>query len=229
MNRLAKALGLDLELEDTEVAVGPFSCDLVCIDASSNSRVVVENMLNRTDHDHLGKLLTYAAGLEADYAVLVADEIRPEHRSALAHLNTITRAGSGFFGIELRAVRIGASPAALDLDVVVKPDHWVREVAAATDRASLSPRKQAYADWFAQLMPKIKDRFPQWAHRSPPTPGRSFLSLASGRSGYGYYTSVAAWDAPSSLRVEMYRIRPPAGEASGDRPRATRAPVGGAG
>ena len=82
-DQLGKALQMDLELEGSEFAVGPFSADVVLQDANSGQRVVVENLLVTTDHDHLGKLITYAAGLEARWAVLVARSFRPEHRSAL--------------------------------------------------------------------------------------------------------------------------------------------------
>ena len=107
---LGKELQMDLELEGKEVPVGTFSADLVLRDTNTSQRVVVENLLETTDHDHLGKLITYAAALEACWAVLVAKQFRPEHRSALTWLNSISGEGSGFFGIEVHAVRIADSP-----------------------------------------------------------------------------------------------------------------------
>ena len=68
----------------------------------SGLRVVVENMINETDHDHLGKIITYAAGLEATYAVLIAEKFRPEHRSALQWLNVHSTESAGFFGVTLK-------------------------------------------------------------------------------------------------------------------------------
>ena len=111
--QLGETLQMDLELEQTEFPVGPFSADVVLRDTGTDQRVIVENMLGRTDHDHLGKLITYAAGLEANWAVLIAERIRPEHRSALRWLNSISDEGSGFFGIEVRRLqdwRIHARP-----------------------------------------------------------------------------------------------------------------------
>ena len=119
---LGRELQMDLELEGKEVAVGAFSADVVLRDTNTGQRVVVENLLETTDHDHVGKLITYAAALEARWAVLVAKEFRPEHRSALTWLNSISGEGSGFFGIEVHAVRIADSPTAVRLDVVVEPD-----------------------------------------------------------------------------------------------------------
>ena len=80
---------------------------MVLRDTNTGQRVVVENLLETTDHDHLGKLITYAAALEAHWAVLVAKAFRPEHRSALTWLNSISGEGSGFFGIEVHATRQG--------------------------------------------------------------------------------------------------------------------------
>ena len=72
---LSETLGMDLELEGSEVSVGPFFADVVLVDSTTGHRVVVENFLESTDHDHLGKLITYAAGLDAAYAVLVARQL----------------------------------------------------------------------------------------------------------------------------------------------------------
>lgn len=125
---LGKELQMDLELEG--------SADLVLRDTNTGQRVVVENLLETTDHDHLGKLITYAAALEARWAVLVAKQFRPEHRSALTWLNSISGEGSGFFGIEVHAVRIADSPTAVRLDIVVKPDDFSRQArAGATSRS----------------------------------------------------------------------------------------------
>ena len=106
---LGEALGMDLLHEETEAAVGRYSADLVFREESTNRLVVVENLFGPSDHDHLGKLIVYAAGLEAGYAVLLAPEFRDEHRAALDWLNSISAEDFGFFGVVLEAWRIGDS------------------------------------------------------------------------------------------------------------------------
>ena len=145
-DHLGKALQMDLELEGNEVPVGPFSADVVLRDANTG-HLVVENLLETTDHDHLGKLITYAAGLEAHWAVLVAKAFRPEHRSALNWLNSLSGEGSGFFGIEVHAVRMGDSPAAVQLDVVVEPDDFSRRARAGVGRARAG--EKTVCEWHA--------------------------------------------------------------------------------
>ena len=90
---LGETLGIDLELEAQEKAVGPFRADLQCKDIGTGTWVLIENQLERTDHDHLGQLLTYASGLEAVTIVWIAARFTDEHRSTLDWLNRIIAFG----------------------------------------------------------------------------------------------------------------------------------------
>jgi hypothetical protein len=195
---------MNLELVGTEVAVGPFRADIVLDDLGSGGRVIVENFLEATDHDHLGKLVTYAAGLECSYAVLVAKFFRPEHRSALKWLNDISVSGTGFFALEVQAVRIGSSPPAVRLDVVVEPDDWQRQ---ARDIATgqLSENQARYVEWWSQFLPELQEAHPGWTSASKPQPV-NWINLPTGRSGFRYGVSFS-WPtgAPGyRLRVELY-------------------------
>ena len=202
-DHLGKALQMDLELEGAEVAVGPFSADVVWRDANTGQRVVVENLLETTDHDHLGKLITYAAALEAHWAVLVAKAFRPEHRSALTWLNSISGEGSGFFGIEVHAVRIGDSPAAVRLDVVVEPDDFSRRARAGA--RTVSEAGARYTDWWAEFLPAFHEAHPGWSSAQTPSYA-NWMNFPSGRSGVRYGLSFAYPTGASnySLRAEVY-------------------------
>ncbi len=94
---LSETIGIDLELEAQEKAVGPFRADILCKNINSGNRVLIENQLERTDHVHLGQLLTYASGLEAATIVWVAARFTEEHRAALDWLNRITGEDFHFF------------------------------------------------------------------------------------------------------------------------------------
>ena len=101
---LDEILGTKLELIEREKAVGPFFADLLCVDKKSNnshSVVVIENQLGRSDHDHLGKLLTYAAGLQATTVIWIATAFENEHSSALAWLNHNMNNLVRCFGVKL--------------------------------------------------------------------------------------------------------------------------------
>ena len=200
---LGKAIQMDLELEGAEVAVGPFSADVVLRDSNSAQLVVVENFLESTDHDHVGKLITYAAGLEADWAVLVAKSFREEHRSALNWLNSISGEGSGFFGIEVHAVRIGDSQPAVRLDVVVEPDNFSRR--ARSGGKVISEANARYAEWWGEFLPAFHQAHPGWSNARA-TPAANWMNFPSGRSGAKYVLSFSSPPGSSdySLRAEVY-------------------------
>ncbi|MCY3558059.1 MAG: hypothetical protein OXH13_05375 [Chloroflexi bacterium] len=110
MDLLGEALGLDLEVERMEASVGPFSLDILARDPGSDRKVVVENQLEATDHDHLGKLLTYAAYFKAHVIVWLAREFRPEHRAVFDWLNDRTDEQSAFLLSRLKLGRSIAQP-----------------------------------------------------------------------------------------------------------------------
>lgn len=133
---LAETLGLELEVEAQERNVGPFRADLLCKDALDGSWVLIENQLERTDHVHLGQLLTYAAGLHAVTIVWIAARFTEEHRAALDWLNEVTGEKFRFFGLEVELWRIGSSPAAPKFNIVSKPNEWSRAVDAGARQIS---------------------------------------------------------------------------------------------
>jgi hypothetical protein len=111
-------------LEGIEGNVGDFSCDIVAREVGTNRPVIVENQLERTDHSHLGQLLTYAAGLDAGVVIWVSSDIREEYREALHWLNRHTDEQIDFFGIRLEAIRIDGSKPAIQFTLVVSPNKW---------------------------------------------------------------------------------------------------------
>ena len=123
---LSAALNMELETAGQEERVGPFRADLLCRDLQDDSWVLIENQLERTDHNHLGQLLTYAAGLQTVTIIWVAQTFTDEHRAALDWLNEITDDSFRFFGLEIELWRIGDSPAAPKFNIVAKPNDWTR-------------------------------------------------------------------------------------------------------
>ncbi|WP_462137618.1 DUF4268 domain-containing protein [Candidatus Mycalebacterium sp.] len=124
LSLLGETIGIELELESTEKGVGGFSADIVARDTESGSYVLIENQLERTDHTHLGQLITYAAGLNTVTIVWVSKRFAEEHRAAMDWLNEITDSKFGFFGIEVELLKIGNSPPAPKLNIVSKPNDW---------------------------------------------------------------------------------------------------------
>jgi hypothetical protein len=101
-DRLAEALGIDIEFEAAEHAVGGYSLDLVGRDITNDAVLIVENQPATTDHSHLGQVITYAAGTGASTIVWIATGFREEHRQPLDWLNESTDDKTQFFGVELQ-------------------------------------------------------------------------------------------------------------------------------
>jgi len=199
---LADVLGLELELEGQEVSVGPFSADLLLRDVSTGQLVVVENMINPTDHDHLGKVITYAAGLEAHHVVLLAERFRPEHRSALTWLNMISGDDYSFFGISLEVWRIADSAPAPRLRVEVQPHDWARTV-RSTAGSGPTDRQMLYREFWATVLPEIHTAYPGWSRASKPQK-QPWMNFPAGRSGLAFVGAFARQDKESVLRAELY-------------------------
>ena len=147
MERLGAALGMDLELQSSEAPVGPFALDILAHDLGSDRPVIIENQLEATNHDHLGKLLTYAAGYDAYAAVWLVRDFRDEHRQALDWLNQRTGEDTAFFGVVVEVVRIDGSRLAPQFRVVARPNEWHRHIANARKAQSARQGAQYRAFW----------------------------------------------------------------------------------
>ena len=128
LDRLSTAIGIPLELEGQEVSVESFSADILARNPQNDTRVLIENQLEQTDHTHLGQILTYLAGLEAQVVIWVASSFRDPHLSAVKWLNDHTVAPFAFFAVQVKAVRIDDSPIAPLFEIVAKPNNWDRQI-----------------------------------------------------------------------------------------------------
>ena len=126
LTELGNACSVDLELIDTESAVGSFAVDIFAREVGTERKVVIENQLADTDHDHLGKIITYAAGKGADIIIWVVAHARDEHRKAIEWLNEHTDDECAFFLVEIEVWRIGESEPAPRFNVIESPNEWAR-------------------------------------------------------------------------------------------------------
>ena len=185
--QLAESLGIDeLELEATEKNVGPFRADILCKDTLSGHWVLIENQLSRTDHGHLGQLLTYAAGLQAVTIVWIAAPFTEEHRAALDWLNDLTDERVRFFGVEIELWRIGKSLKAPRFNVVSKPNDWKKAVVVPDDKDG--PTKKLQLEYWTAFR-KYMEEHPGNVRPVKPLP-QNWMSFSVGRSGFGIGTRI---------------------------------------
>lgn len=131
INELGDTLGLSLTDIETEKFVGNYRCDILCKDELTGKTVLIENQLEPTNHDHLGKIITYASGLDAAVIVWIVSSARAEHSSAVEWLNKHTDDEVSFFLIEVHAYTIGDSEPAPQFRIIEKPNDFSRIVKEA--------------------------------------------------------------------------------------------------
>ena len=196
---LGESLGMDLEVENQEAAVGSFSLDLLARDVGSNRPVIIENQLELTNHDHLGKLLTYAAGYDAGVIVWIAKEFREEHRQAMDWLNQHSDDNTEFFGVQIEAWKIDNSRVAPHFSLIVTPNEWQRETKRKISGREPSDRAKQYHAFFSKLIDALRKIGFTKAKKAQP---RHYVSFSSGHgSEFNYVVSFATG---KNVRVELY-------------------------
>lgn len=156
---LNSAVGLELEVENTEVAVGPYSADVLAKDIGTGKYVIIENQLEKTNHDHLGKAITYASVLDASYIIWIASDFSDEHKKALDWLNDHTTDSIGFFGVKLELWQIDESLPAIKFNVRSQPNMAVRQAAKSKATEELSESRKAQLEFwtrFREMLAKTK-------------------------------------------------------------------------
>ena len=153
---LGSALGLDLELVQPEASVGDFRLDILARETNDRELVAIENQLEMTDHDHLGKSITYAAENRVGYVIWIASEFRPEHKKAIDWLNSLAPKRVWFFAVEIHAIQIDDSKPAAEFRPVAVPREWeggnARYVIPSRPDSS---EDEKYLDFFQSLVDEL--------------------------------------------------------------------------
>lgn len=169
---LADAVGLDITVDETESSVGDFNVDIYASETGTDRKIIIENQLEDTDHDHLGKLITYASGKGADVVIWVVKHAREEHKAAVEWLNNHTDDKIGFFLCEIKLFQIGDSQIAPAFTVVERLNDWTKEIRKTASANSTQQQRleywQAFNDYaftdanFSRIFNKRKPTTDHW-------------------------------------------------------------------
>lgn len=181
IQRLSEEIGLNLEVQSQEQNVGPFRADILCLDLNDGHHVLIENQLERTDHVHLGQLMTYAAGLDVVTIIWIASKFTEEHRAALDWLNRITDETFRFFGIEIELSRIGDSLPAPVFNVVSKPNDWSKNVKRTAANIELNDAGILRLEYWQAFKNFMEDRRSFLRIGTPSH--RTYSNISVGKSG----------------------------------------------
>lgn len=181
ITKLSEALGFEIEVEDTEVAVGPYSADILAKIAGTNDYIVIENQFGKTNHDHLGKLITYASFLDASAVVWLAEIFTEEHKKALDWLNDHTTKDLEFYGVILELWKIDDLRPAVRFNVISRPNDIVKKASAAKEAAELTDVKRLQLDFWSKFKIRLIEKKVVSSAQTPRP--QYWFDVALGRSG----------------------------------------------
>lgn len=158
IENLNEILGLTLIDISKETYVGSYRCDLFAKDETTGIKVIIENQLEISNHDHLGKIITYASGLDAKVVVWIVKEAREEHRSAIEWLNNNTNSNVNFFLIEIHAYKIGESDPAPMFQVVEQPNDFIKNNKSTNRDESMNKSQSQRIEFWNQFNNVVIER-----------------------------------------------------------------------
>ena len=196
---LGDEISLDLEVEGIEVSIGSYKADIVAKD-SNNRTVIIENQLEKTDHKHLGQIITYASGVEAQIVIWVCTQVTDEHRQAINWLNEVTRTDIAFFACEIELWRIGDSVAAPKFNVIASPNDWTKVVKSTVNHKELTDTKKAHLDFWNGFKAYMEDSGTSLKLRQPRA--QHWYTMAVGRSKF--HISLTTNTQSKQIGCEIY-------------------------
>ncbi len=141
LSLLSDEVGFDIKLIQTEASVGSFNVDILAQEENTGHKIIIENQLETTNHDHLGKIITYASGYDARAIIWIVKDEREEHRRAIDWLNENTTEEIGFYLIRIELWQIEGSPFAPKFEIISKPNDWAKAVKSSAESAELTDTK----------------------------------------------------------------------------------------
>ena len=151
LDLLGEEIGVDIKIIKTEANVGNFKVDILAEEESSGRKIIIENQLEDTNHDHLGKIITYASGYDAEIIIWVVRDVREEHQRAVEWLNEHTDEKTGYFLIKVELWQIEGSKPAPKFDVLVSPNEWAKAIKASPAGGELSDTKLQQLDFWTKF------------------------------------------------------------------------------
>ena len=199
---LSEAIGVDIEIEGKEVPVGNYKADLIGRDISNNKKIIIENQLEKTNHDHLGKIITYASGIEASIVIWICKTITEEHRQAIDWLNENMNEDIGFFAIEIELWKIDESNPAPKFNIICRPNEWLKTAKHSSDTSAkdVSETKAVQFEYWNYLKDFFNQKGTALNLRTPRA--QHWYSMSVGRSKFNISMTVNTMQ--NRLGCEIY-------------------------
>lgn len=200
IENLNDILGLTLVDISKETYVGAYRCDLFAKDETTGIKVIIENQLEMSNHDHLGKIITYASGLDAKVVVWIVKEAREEHRSAIEWLNNNTNSNVNFFLIEIHAYKIGNSDNAPMFQVIEQPNDFIKNNKSTNSSDTMNKSQSQRVEFWNQFNNVLVERGKPFNVRKATTD--HWYNVAIGTSDA--HIDITLVNKDSVIGVELY-------------------------
>ncbi len=152
LDLLSDEIGIDISLIQAEASVGKFNVDILAEEENTGKKIIIENQLETTDHDHLGKIITYASGYDAEIIIWIVKNVRDEHKQAIDWLNEHTDEKVNLFAIQMELWRIANSPCAPKFQIIAKPNDWAKAIKKVSGTSSeLSDTKMTQLEFWTKF------------------------------------------------------------------------------
>ena len=188
LDLLSEEIGVEIKLIQPEANVGQFKVDILAEEASSGRKIIIENQLEDTNHDHLGKIVTYASGYDAEIVVWIVRDVREEHQRAVDWLNEHTDERIGFFLIKVELWQIEGSSPAPKFDVIVSPNEWAKVIKTGRAGGELTDTKLQQLDFWTKFRNFVRGRDTK-------------IRLQTPKPQHWYNVSIGSTDAHAALTV----------------------------
>jgi hypothetical protein len=167
LDLLGEEIGVEIKPIRTEASVGAFKVDILGEEESSGRKIIIENQLEDTNHDHLGKIITYASGYDAEIIIWVVRDVREEHQRAVEWLNEHSDEKTGYFLIKVELWQIEGSNPAPKFDVLVSPNEWAKAIKTSPAGGELSETKLQQLDFWTKFKNYVRARDNQIRLQTP--------------------------------------------------------------
>ncbi|MDO8496251.1 MAG: DUF4268 domain-containing protein [bacterium] len=188
LDALSEEIGVDIKLIKTEADVGRFSVDILAEEGSGGRKIIIENQLEDTNHDHLGKIVTYASGYDAEIIIWIVRDYKEEHQKAVDWLNDHTDENIAFFLIKVELWQIEGSNPAPKFEIIVSPNEWAKAIKNDVVSGQLTNTKIRQLDFWKRFKEYVAKR-------------DSRIRLQSPRPQHWYNVSMGSSDAHIGLTV----------------------------
>ena len=188
LDALSEEVGVDIKLVKTEANVGKFSVDILAEEEATGRKIIIENQLEDTNHDHLGKIITYASGYDAEIIIWIVRDVREEHQRAVEWLNEHTDENISFFLIKIELWQIEGSNPAPKFDIMVSPNEWAKAIKTNPTNGDLTDTKLQQLEFWNRFKNYVRTNDTQ-------------IRLQTPRPHHWYDVSMGSSDCHISLTI----------------------------